>query len=171
MGKRHGLQSADVAIDEFTLNSIYRSYGIVAVDNGECVIFIKADLYLSVSHSFTKEEANWSKTQITPIVHLYQLGTRVIDIGLWNVVLSGAGLVDRGRCFHFQSLVRTKLIVHPAPVLQPGFGFGQVCGSDPQGFLFQRTVKALNLALRLRMNGFSVDWANIQVHQKSFKGG
>ena len=161
MGKRHGLQSADVAIDEFAINSIYRSYDIVAVDNGECVLFIKADLYLCVSHSLAKEKTNWTKTQITPIVHLYQLGTRVIDIGLWNVLLSGAGHVDRGRCFHFQGLMGTKLIVHPAPVLQPGFGFCHVRGSDAQGFLFQRTMKALNLTLRLRMDGFSVDWMNV----------
>ena len=33
MGKRHGLQSADVAIDEFTLNSIDRSYDVVPVNN------------------------------------------------------------------------------------------------------------------------------------------
>ena len=102
MGKRHGLQSADVAVEQFSLNSINCCYGVIAVDDDKIVIFCKTDFHMSIRHGFAQKQLDWSKTQIAPIVDLCQFGTHVVYVRLWLVVCPGAGLINRAWRFQVQ---------------------------------------------------------------------
>ena len=67
-----------------------------------------------------------------------------------RIVSAWAGLPQAGRGAHAQRLMRTQLVVLVAEVIQPVL-LEPALSAGAAACLFQRSVEALDLALRLRM--------------------